>query len=252
MPKWLSVLRQQRSQPLLVYREGSQELHRRRVFFQRHRMDGPPHACPAVVAAGGRGGFSGPSGRRRADNDAGVHHSIHATLTAAAVIAGNVTSVTVTAVTSAAVTAVTAATVTVGNITAVTVTAVTSAAVTAVTAATVIAGIITAVTVTSVTSAAVTAVTAATVAPGNVTVVTAATVTALSVAVLGGAAGVWPYPLEDDPVFRHADDALLGNAGEAASHVASEKRRGFQSQRWASVHCGQEEVSVDAEYVWSD
>ena len=84
------------------------------------------------------GGFSGLSGRRRADNDAGVHHKIHA-----------------------------------------------------------------------------------------VTAVTVDAVTAVSVAVHGGSAGVWPYPLEDDPVFRHADDALLGNAGGAASPVASENGVAF-------------------------
>ena len=113
-------------------------------------MDGPPHARPAVAATGGRGGFSGLGGRRRVDNDAGVHHNIHA----------------ITAVTAAAVTSVTTAAVTAGNVTAVTVTAVTSAAVTAVTAATVAAE-----NITVVTSAAVTA-------------VTTATATAVSVAVM--------------------------------------------------------------------
>ena len=198
---------QQWSQSPLVYSQGSQELRRRRVLFQRHRMDGPPNARPAITAAGRPWGFSGLSGRRRADNDAGVHHNTHATVTAAAVTASNVTAVTA------------------GNFTAVTVTAVTAAAVTA--------GNITAVTVTDVTSATITAVTTATVAAGNVTVVTAvttATATAVSVAVLGGAAGVWPYPLEDDPVFRHADNALTTleelplpspvTNGEAFSHNA--------------------------------
>ena len=50
-------------------------------------MDGSPHTRPAVAAAGGRGGFCGLSGRRRAYNDAGVHHNIHPTVMAAAVTA---------------------------------------------------------------------------------------------------------------------------------------------------------------------
>ena len=122
------------------------------MLFQRHRMDAPPHARSTVATAGGRGGFSGISGRRRADNDPGVHRNIHAVtaVTASAVTADNVS-----AVTSAAVTAVTAA------------------AVTDVTAATVAAG-----SVTVVTAAAITA-------------VTTATATVVSVAVLGDAAGVW-------------------------------------------------------------
>ena len=212
-PRGQVFLPPQLSQPLLIYCEGSQELHRRRALFQRHRMDGPPHACPVVTAAGGRRAFSGLSGRRRADNDGGVHQNIDATVTAAAVTASNVTAVTVAAVTAVDDTAVTAVAVTAGNVTHATVTAVTSVAVAAVMAATVAAG-----NVTVVTAAAVTA-------------VTTATPTAVSVAVIGGASGVWPYPLEDDSVFRHGDDAPLGNAGEAASPVANENRRGFQSQR---------------------
>ena len=151
-------------------------------------MGDPPYARPAV-AAGERGGFKGLSGRRSTDNDAGVHHNIHAAVTV-------VTAATVTADTAATVTAVTNATVT---------------------AFTSIAG----------------------------------SVTAVSVAVLGAAAGVWPYPLEDDPVFRHADDAHLGNDGGAASLVAYEKRLGFRSQRWPPVHDGPDGDTVDAEYAWS-
>ena len=176
-------------------------------------MDGPPHARSAVAAAGGGGGFSGLSIRRRADNDAGVHHKIHATVTTAAVTAGDVTAVNAPTVTPGNITAVTAGAVTAGNVIAVTVTAVTSATVTA---------------------------------------VATATATDVSAAVLGGAAGVWPYSFEDDSGFGHADDALLGNARGAASPAASVKRHGFQSQRWVSVHCGQEGVSADFEYVWSD
>ena len=193
------------------------------MLFKRDRMDDRPHARHVVAATGGRGGFSGLSGRRRTDNDARVHHNIHSTITFAAV-----TAVTATAITAGNVTVVTAAAVTAGNVTAVTVTAIISSAVAAVTAATVTAGNVTVVT-------------------AAVPAVTIATVTAVSVAVLGDAAGGWPYPLVDDPIFRHADDAFLSNAGGTASPVASENQQGFQSQRWASVHRGQEGVSVDSE-----
>ena len=122
-------------------------------------MDGPPHARPAVAAAGGRGEVTVLSGGRRADNDAGVHRNIHATVTA-----GNDRAVTAVAVT-----------------------------------------VFTTATATAFTS-------------------TASGVKAAGVTVLGGASGVYPYPLEDDPGFGHADDALVGNAGEAALFVASDKR----------------------------
>ena len=186
------------------------------------------------------GGFSGLSGRRFADNDAGVHHNINVAVTAINITAGNVTAVTITAVT---VSAVTAATVPVSAVTAAT------APVIDVTAATVTAGNVTAENVIAVTAAAATSVTTATVAAFTLT---AGSFTVVSVFVLGDAAGVWPYPLEDDPVFRHADDALVGNAGGVVSLVASEKRRDVRSQRWPSVHDGQEGVSVDDKYVWSD
>ena len=190
------------------------------MLFQRRSMGDPPYARPAVAATGGRGGFNGLSGRRRVDNDAGVHHNMHAAVTAdtaAIVTAGNVTAGNVTVGNFAAATAATA---TAGNVTAGNFAVATTATVTAGN-------------VTTVTAAAVTVVTAAT-----VTAFTSTTdsVTAVSDAVLGAAAGVWPYPLEDGPIFRHANDALLGNAGRAAALVASEKRRGFQSQRWPPVH----------------
>ena len=78
-------------------------------------MDDPQHARPVVAATGGCGWFSGLSGRRRTDNDARVHHKIHATVTSA-----TVTAVTAATITAGNVTAVTAAAVTAGNVTAVT------------------------------------------------------------------------------------------------------------------------------------
>ena len=60
-------LPQQRPQPLLAYRQGSQKLHRKRVLFQRHCMDGALRARPVIATAGGGGGFSGLSVRCRAD-----------------------------------------------------------------------------------------------------------------------------------------------------------------------------------------
>ena len=114
------------------------------------------------------------------------------------------------------------------------------AAVTAATAATVTADNVMAVTAIAVTTITVTTVTAFTSTAGNVTAVISA--------VLGAVADVWPYPLEDGLGSRHADDTFLGNAGNAASLAASEKRRGFQSQRWTPVQDG---VAVDAGYAWS-
>ena len=70
-------------------------------------MDCPPHACPDVATVGGSGGFSGLSGRLRADNDAGVHRNIHAAVTADSVTAGNAKAVAASAVTYSNVTAVT-------------------------------------------------------------------------------------------------------------------------------------------------
>ena len=165
-------------------------------MFQRHRIEIPPHARLAVAAASGRAGFNGLSEHRPADNDARVHHTVHPAVTA--VIAG----------------AVTAENVTAENVTACHVTSITANAVTAITAAIVTPDNVTAGNVRAVTAPAVTTITAAT-----VTVFTSTTgiVTAGSFVLLGAAAGVWPYPLEDDPVFRHAKDALLAKAGGAAS-----------------------------------
>ena len=156
-------------------------------------MDGPPYARPAVATASGSGGFSRLSGRRRADNAARVPHNLHA-----------------------AITPVTAATVTDFNFKAGNITAVTVATVTAFT--------FTTGNVTVVTSAAVTAVMAVTVTAFTFS---AGKVKAVGVTALGAAAGVWPCPLEDGPVFIHADDALLGNAGEGASPTANEKTAGL-------------------------